>query len=341
MPVKKNPRAGRVARDLAGRVALLDFCRMEASRAPELVTQVLRAFDEPLAFAGDAARWVLHWLDPIIFVFIVVLLARLAVAAVNRLVLRVTLPERIARLEVDPKQVATFRQFVRSAAAYTIYVLAVVYILSRMGFDPSPFLVGAGGLVAIAIGFGSQGFVQDVVTGIFVLVEKQYSVGDFVEIGAVSGFVEEVSIRVTRVRDVNGALRLIPNRTVVQVGNYPKGYTDAIVDVFPEDPARLDRVEALLGEIARRLDEELDVIVLPPRLSRPLPTGTPAFVRATVRILPNQHWAIERELKVRLEAALEKEGIALGPSGIRVIYQCDRVAFYNNLNRIKARWTDA
>ncbi len=314
---------------------------MEAPRASELVQQVLRAFDEPLALAADAARWLAHWLDPLFFILVVALLARAAVAVAGRLVLRVTLPERVAHLEIDPKQVVTVRQFLKSAIAYAIYVMAVVVVLSRFGLDPSPFLVGAGGLVAIAIGFGSQGFVQDVVTGLFVLAERQYSVGDFVEIGAVSGFVEEVGIRVTRVRDVNGALRLIPNRTVLQVGNYPKGFTEAIVDVFPEKAEALDRVEALLGAIGRRLDDELDVILLPPRLARPLPTGDPAFVRATVRILPNQHWAIDRELVLRLKAALAADGIALGPSGIRVVYQCDRVAFYNNLNRIKSRWTDA
>lgn len=314
---------------------------MERPRAPEAVTQIPRAIEEPLASAADALRWVYHWLEPVLFVLVVVLLARLAVALADRLVLRVTLPERFARVDLDAKQIVTFRQFVRSAVAYTIYVVAAGYVLVRMGLDPSPFLVGAGGLVAIAIGFGSQGFVQDVVTGLFVLIEKQYAVGDFVEIGGVSGFVEDVGLRVTRVREVSGALRLIPNRTVLQIGNYPKGYIEAIVDVFPEDATRLDRVEALLGAIGRRLDDELDVILLPPRLSRPLPGGAPAFVRATLRILPNQQWAVERELGGRLRAALAAESIALGPSGIRVVYQSDRVAFYNNLNRIKGRWTDA
>lgn len=314
---------------------------MEGSRAPRLVTQILRAFDEPLDLAADAGRAVLPWLDALLFILLVALLARGAVAVASRLVLRVTLPERIVRLEVDPKQVVTLRQFLRSAVAYGIYALALVYVLSNLGFDPSPFLVGAGGLVAIAIGFGSQGFVQDVVTGLFVLLEKQYTVGDFVEIGPVSGFVEDMGLRVTRVRDVNGALRHIPNRTVLQVGTYPKGYTEAVVDVFPEDPARLDRVEAFLGAIGRRLDEELDVVLLPPRLSRPLPEGTPVFVRAIVRILPGQQWAVDRDLVGRLRAALAAEGIGLGPAGVRIVYQCDRVAFYNNLNRIKGRWTDA
>lgn len=312
----------------------------DGPRAQQVIEPIVRAFDEPLVLAADALHKVVDWLDPILFVLVVALLARVAVAIASRVVLRVTLPERIARLDVDPKQVATVRHFLRSAVAYAIYVLAVVVVLARFGLDPSPFLVGAGGLVAIAIGFGSQGFVQDVVTGLFVLVEKQYAVGDFVEIGPISGFVEEVGIRVTRVRDVNGALRLIPNRTVLQVGNYPKGYTEALVDVFPEKAEAIDRVEALVDAVGRRLDEELDVILLPPRVTRPLP-GDPPFVRTTVRILPNQQWAVDRELVGRIKAALAAEGIGLGPSGIRVVYQCDRVAFYNNLNRLKARWTDS
>ncbi len=155
-----------------------------------------------------------------------------------------------------------------------------------------------------------------------------------------SGFVEDVGIRVTRIRDVNGALRIIPNRTVSTVGNYPKGYMEAIVDVFPRDAEALDRVEAITAEVGRRLDEELDVVLLPPRLSRPVSGEREPFVRAVVRILPLQQWAVDREFVGRLKAALEAAGIALGPVGIRVVYQCDRVAFYNNLNRIKGRWGD-
>jgi small-conductance mechanosensitive channel len=309
-------------------------------RAPELLRSLTRLFSEPGVVAREVGRALLGWLDFVLFILIVALVARLAAWAVNRLVSRVELPDRLGRLEFDPKQIVTLRQFTRSALTYAIYFAALVYVLAALGFDPSPFLVGATGLVAIAVGFGSQGLVQDLVTGIFVLVERQYSVGDFVEIGAVSGFVEDVGIRVTRVRDVSGALRLIPNRTVITVGNYPKGYMEAVVDAFPEDPGRLDRVEALMGAIGRRLDDELDVVLLPPRLSRPLPDGGPPFVRATVRILPTQQWAIDREYVGRLKAAFDAEGIALGPGGVRVVYQCDRVAFYNNLNRIKSRWSD-
>jgi small conductance mechanosensitive channel len=314
---------------------------MDIPRSADLLRNVLRLFSEPLELLRDVGRGLFEWLDRLLFVVLVILLARLSVAVVNWLVRRLELPARVGLLEVDPKRLWTFKQFLRSAAAYTIYFLALVFVLSRFGVDPSPFLVGASGLLAIAIGFGSQGLVQDLVTGLFILLEKQYAVGDFVEIGGVSGFVEDVGIRVTRIRDVNGALRMIPNRTVTSVGNYPQGYMEAIVDVFPADPGQLARLEVVVAEVGRRLDEELDVVLLPPRLSQPLTDGEPRFLRAVLRILPLQQWAVDREFVGRLEAALEAEAIALGPSGIRVVYQCDRVAFYNNLNRIKSRWTEA
>jgi small conductance mechanosensitive channel len=308
--------------------------------APEFVRHIARLLQDPIAVAADFGQEAARWLDPLLFIVLVTVVARLVAGLADRAIARVDLPERLGRLSVDPKQVVTFRQFLRSGATYAIYFAAFVYGVSRLGFDPSPFLVGAGGLVAIAIGFGSQGFVQDVVSGLFILVERQYSVGDFVEIGPVSGFVEDVGLRVTRVRDVTGALRMIPNRTVLTVGNYAQGYMDAVVDVFPADAGRLDRVEAVLAEVGTRLDEELDVVLLPPRISRPLP-GSPPFVRAVVRILPLQQWAVDRELAGRVRGALEAEGIGLAAPGIRVVYQCDRVAFYNNLNRIKTRWADA
>lgn len=313
---------------------------MEIPRSAELLRTLRRLISEPLDLLSDAWRVMLQWFDHLLFILLVVLVVRLAVAVVNWLVTRLTLPARIGRLEFDQKQVWTLKQFLRSGAAYTIYFLAFVFLLSRFGLDPSPFLVGAGGLVAIAIGFGSQGFVQDLVTGLFILLEKQYAVGDFVEIGGVSGFVEDVGIRVTRIRDVNGALRIIPNRTVSTVGNYPKGYMEAIVDIFPRDAGDLDRVEAIAADVGRRLEEELDVVLLPPRLSRPIPGAREPFVRAIIRILPLQQWAVDREFAGRLKAALEAAGITLGPAGVRVVYQCDRVAFYNNLNRIRGRWRD-
>ncbi len=313
---------------------------MEIPRSAELLHALWRLVSDPLGLLSDVGYAVLQWVDGLLLVLVVVIVVRLAVGVVNWVVARLALPPRVGRLEFDQKQVWTLKQFLRSAAAYTIYFLAFVFVLSRLGFDPSPFLVGAGGLVAIAIGFGAQGFVQDLVTGLFILLEKQYAVGDFVEIGGLSGFVEDVGIRVTRVRDVNGALRIIPNRTVSTVGNYPKGYMEAIVDIFPRDAGELERVEAIAAEAGRRLDEELDVVLLPPRLSRPVVGGATPFVRAVVRILPLQQWAIDRELVGRLKAALDEAGVALGPAGVRVIYQCDRVAFYNNLNRIKSRWAD-
>jgi small conductance mechanosensitive channel len=313
---------------------------MEAGQETGFGSTVVRFFSEPLQLVAELAREALSLIDPVVYVLLIILGARIAVGVVNRLITRVELPDRIGRLEIDPKQIVTARQFLRSALAYAIYVAAILWILATFGFDPSPFLVGATGLVAIAIGFGSQGLVQDVVTGIFILAERQYSVGDFVEVGPHSGFVEDVGIRVTRIRDVNGALRLIPNRTVLHVGNYPKGYMEAIVDIFLEDAGHLDRAQALVEAAGRRLDEELDVILLPPRLSRPLPGGSPPFLRAVVRFLPGQQWAIDREFVGRAKVVLQGAGIPLGPAGARVVYQCDRVAFYNNLNRIKTRWSE-
>ncbi|HWP34372.1 MAG TPA: mechanosensitive ion channel family protein [Thermodesulfobacteriota bacterium] len=312
---------------------------MDAPRTSEVVGALRRLVTDPLGLLADAGRAMLGWLDLVLLVVVVLVVVRVAVGVVGWLIERVTLPERLRLVEIEPKQLFTLKQFARSAAAYTIYFLAFVFLLGRFGFDPSPFLVGAGGLVAIAIGFGSQGLVQDLVSGLFILLERQYAVGDFVEIGGVSGFVEGVGIRVTRIRDVTGALRIIPNRTVSTVGNYPRGYMEATVDIFPADAAALGAVEEIAAQVGRRLDQELDVILAPPRISRPLPEGAPhPFVRAVVRLLPLQQWAVDRDLVGRLKAALEARGIALEPPGIRVVYQCDRVAFYNSLNLLKARW---
>ena len=136
-------------------------------------------------------------------------------------------------------------------------------ILDELGIATGPLLASAG-IVGIAVGFGAQALVRDVISGIFMLVEDQYGVGDVVDLGDASGVVEAVGLRVTRVRDVNGTVWYIRNGQVLRVGNQSQGWARAVLDVAIAYGEDVERAESLLLDIANGLrdDEKFGPLVL-------------------------------------------------------------------------------
>jgi moderate conductance mechanosensitive channel len=128
---------------------------------------------------------------------------------------------------------------------YGIYFCALILVLQEASIDPTPLLAGAG-VLGVAIGFGAQTFVGDIVAGFFILFENLLLVGDRVEIGGVEGVVEEIGVRITRIRDDSGVLHAIPNGEVRKVANHSRSYVNAVIDVFVPYEEDLRRVRELL-----------------------------------------------------------------------------------------------
>ena len=187
-------------------------------------------------------------------------------------------------------------------------------ILSELGVNIAPIIASAG-IIGIALGFGAQSLVKDFLSGIFMIFEDQYGVGDVVDVGEASGTVEAVSLRVTRLRDLNGTVWYVPNGEIVRVGNMSQNWSRAVVDVsvgYDEDLARAQRV---LREVAHDLweDEDFSSVII----EEPEVTGVEAFnpdavtLRVLIKTAPMEQWAVARELRQRIKARFDHEGIEI------------------------------
>lgn len=198
-----------------------------------------------------------------------------------------------------------------NAATVTIFGIAAAIILGDMGVNLAPVLASAG-VLGIAIGFGAQNLVQDFLAGIFMLLEDQFGVGDVIEVGDVTGTVEAVSLRITRLRDVNGVAWYIRNGTISQAGNESQGWARAVVD-FPVSYDRdIPRVRQLMMRAAAGMWQEpawRGVILEEPEVWGVQAVSTDeVVVRLAARTAPLRQWEVARELRERLKIALDAAG---------------------------------
>jgi moderate conductance mechanosensitive channel len=201
-----------------------------------------------------------------------------------------------------------------STARVAVWVIAVLVALGTFGVEVGPLVAGAG-IVGVALGFGAQDVVKDVLAGVFMLLEDQYGVGDVIDAGDAVGVVESVSLRSTRIRDLRGTLWHVPNGAIRRVGNLTQGWSRAVLDVSVAYEADLDRVMQVLAAAGAAMAADPDAGAA--LLDAPEVVGVEALgadgvvVRMTVRTSPGEQWAVTRDLRRRVKSALEGAGIEI------------------------------
>jgi small conductance mechanosensitive channel len=215
------------------------------------------------------------------------------------------------------QRVHALGQVLRSAASVTIFGIAGVVILGDLGITLGPLLASAG-VVGVAIGFGAQNLVRDYLTGIFMLLEDQYGVGDVISVGKVTGTVETMTLRITRLRDVNGIVWHIRNGALERVGNQSQGWARAVVDFPVPYTADLGTIRAILGDVADSAwnDPALRAFMLekPEVWGAQDVSSTEVLMRLVARTAPLRQWETEREMRARVKAALDAAGISPAPA---------------------------
>ncbi len=202
----------------------------------------------------------------------------------------------------------------RSISSAVIFGIAGIYILGYLGFNLAPVLASAG-VLGIAVGFGAQSLVRDFLSGIFMLVEDQYGVGDVIDAGTATGTVETVGLRVTRLRDVNGVVWHIRNGTIDRIGNESQGWSRAVIDLPVEYDQDIARVRGIMKETARTMWAE--PLWQPVILEEPEVWGVQALsgravvLRLVAKTVPLKQWEVARELRERLKIALESNNVPL------------------------------
>ena len=206
----------------------------------------------------------------------------------------------------------TMASVLKSLTTWAIGVIVVLTALDALGIPTGPLLASAG-IVGVAVGFGAQALVRDVISGIFMIAEDQYGVGDVVDLGDASGVVEAVGLRITRVRDADGTVWYIRNGQVLRVGNRSQGWARAVLDVGIAYGEDVTRAEELLLDVAQKLkdDAEFGPLVLeePEMWGVESVSADGVVLRLVVKTQPLQQWAVARELRRRIKERFDGEGV--------------------------------
>jgi moderate conductance mechanosensitive channel len=222
-----------------------------------------------------------------------------------------TTPERSAR------RTETIGAVLRSIAAVLIWSVAALTILDEIGVNLAPLLAGAG-VAGLAIGFGAQSLVRDIVTGLFMLLEDQYGVGDVIDTGLATGTVEALSLRTTRLRDVEGVVWHVPNGEIHRVGNKSQQWARALVDVaiaYDTDLERaIDVIRGAADEVRRSDEVGGSMLGEPEVLGIESLSPDRVVIRVVARTRPQQEEVVTRALRARVKQKLDEAGITI-PSG--------------------------
>ena len=232
--------------------------------------------------------------------------------------LRALAERRTARnaihLERGRQRAETLGAVLRSGASLIIFTIAAFMALAEFDVNLGP-LIASAGIVGIALGFGAQSLVRDFLTGIFMLVEDQYGVGDIVDVGEAAGVVEEVKLRTTKIRDVNGTLWHIPNGEIHRVANKSQEWARAVLDVEVSYDTDIAHAMRVIKRVADSVWEDaLDHATV---LEEPEIWGVETFgassiaIRLVLKVEPSEQFAVAREVRRRLKIAFDEEGIEI------------------------------
>lgn len=199
-----------------------------------------------------------------------------------------------------------------SIVTFVVVAVTLMTVLSIVGINVGPML-GAAGVAGVALGFGAQSLVKDFLAGVFMIIEDQYGVGDVVDTGEVVGTVENVSLRVTQLRDANGVTWYVRNGEIVRIGNKSQGWSTAIVDIPVAYDEDVERAQRLIREVVEKLDDE------PPwdekLLEEPEVVGIESIaggaitIRVIAKCVANEHFPVQREIRERVKALFDREGV--------------------------------
>lgn len=208
----------------------------------------------------------------------------------------------------------TLGSLAESVATLIIWLIVVLMILSYFGLDIGPLLASAG-IIGVALGFGAQSLVKDFLNGIFMLLEDQYGVGDVVDMGDAIGTVEDVSLRITRVRDIDGTVWYVRNGEVLRVGNSSQDWARAVIDVGVGYNEDTDRVRTILLEVSQEMyaDPDWSELILEDPEVWGVQDLSPdsVLVRLVVKTKPLEQWAVARQLRERIKAKFDAENIEI------------------------------
>ena len=240
-----------------------------------------------------------------------IIIAFLVVKAIGNKVIRKMFNRLQERDNISNGRALTLQSLTLNIFSYVLIFIFIVMIFEVFNYNVSALIAGAG-VVGLAIGFGAQGLVSDVVTGFFLLLEKQIDVGDYVTVAGFDGIVEQVGLRTTQIRGFDGTLHYVPNREITNVSNHSRGNMRALVDIGISYNDDIDKAIAVLQDICEKLAAEDENIVEGPNVLGVQALGSSdVVIRVLAKTKNMEQWAVERKLRKAIKEAFDTNGIEI------------------------------
>lgn len=274
----------------------------------EFIDNFLKTDEGSLNLFGKAAS--------IIVIFIAIFIIT---RVVNHIVDKTMNNRRLSKLQINDRRMNTLSAILKKIVKYTMVFIGIAVSLDLFNINTTS-LIATAGIGGLAIGFGAQSLVKDIITGFFILLEDQYAVGDYVKIGGLEGIVEELGVRVTKLRDFTGELHIIPNSNVQIVTNRTRGAMRALVKIsiaYEEDIERAIKVLEKVSEDLAKSNE--NIIEGPTVLGVTEFGGSDVVLTVVAKTKPMEQWAVERAMRKAIKEAFNREDIEIPYSKIVVV----------------------
>lgn len=272
---------------------------------------------------GEIAEWIrAHGLKILLILLVAVLLRRLGTMFLEKGVRRVIVADGFLSRRAERRRENTLIRILTDTLKVTIWVVGTTMILGELGVQTGP-LIAAAGILGIAIGFGSQSFVHDVISGLFILIENQYRVGDYACFDGTCGTVEDITLRITHVRDLDGTVHHLPHGTIRRVSNFSKKLSRVNLNISVSHQVGIDKAIAIVNRVGEEMAADpawKRYILTPPQFFR---IEGMSDWGMTLKIVgdtyPLQQWDASGELRRRLVSAFEQENLELPRDAPRTV----------------------
>lgn len=252
---------------------------------------------------------------------VIIFIAVMILVKISNKIIETTFNNRkINKLQVSDRRLTTLTDILKKVIKYILIFIGIVTSLELFGINTTSIIATAG-IGGLAIGFGAQSLVKDIITGFFILLEDQYAIGDHIRIDSKEGIVEELGVRVTKVRAFSGDLHIIPNGSITIVDNMTRGAMRALIKVAVAYEEDVDRAMEVMDRVGKSVASENTNIVDGPTVLGISDFGSSDVVITMVaKTKPMEQWAVERELRKKIKEAFKRENIEIPYSKV-VVYK--------------------
>lgn len=262
----------------------------------------------------------LNLLGKLISIVIIFIAIGVLVKISNKIIETTFNNRKINKLQVSDKRLTTLTDILKKVVKYVFIFIGIVMSLELFGINTTSIIATAG-IGGLAIGFGAQSLVKDIITGFFILLEDQYAVGDHIRINSKEGIVEELGVRVTKIRAFSGDLHIIPNGSISVVDNMTRGAMRALVRISIAYEEDVDRAMEVMDRVGKRVAAENPNIVEGPTVLGISEFGaSDVIINMVAKTKAMEQWAVERELRKKIKEEFKLENIEIPYSKV-VVYK--------------------